>query len=100
MEAGKGFTTGYRLSPIQERIWSCHRLAECQPYVSHGVLSLEGHVDTEKLQKALRQTVAHHEILRSAFPRQPGMSSPFQTVFALDHFSWAVADLSAIEVSE
>jgi len=100
MEAGKGFTTGYRLSPIQERIWSCYRLAECQPYRSHGVISLEGHVDTEKLQKALRQTVARHEILRSRFPRQPGMSSPFQTVSELDHFSWAVADLSAIELSE
>src|SRR5689334_9645948 len=89
-------TTGYRLSPVQERVWAQQRDSDHQAYRIEFVLSLTGPLDRQRLKHALEQVVERHEILRTVYHRQPGMTTPFQVVLDRASYAWTEIDLTAV----
>ena len=85
-------TLAYRLSPIQEQVWAHERTSVGQPYRVFCALKLEGNVDADRLRDSISRVVAAHEILRTTYPRQPGMTSPFQVISDAPAFAWEVVN--------
>ena len=71
-------TEGFCLSPQQKRLWLLQQHAA--DYKAQCAVLLEGSLEVERLERALRKIVKRHEILRTAFDRLPGMRIPFQVV--------------------
>ena len=71
---------GFRLSPQQRHLWSLQRDGEGSPYRSRAAVRIDGPLDRAAFVAALEEVVGRHEILRTAFPRLPGMSLPVQAV--------------------
>ncbi|MGH9570207.1 MAG: condensation domain-containing protein, partial [Candidatus Angelobacter sp.] len=71
---------GYRLSSQQERVWLMEQV-EGRPIcrVRCEVL-IRGPLDHKRLETALAEIVARHEILRTGFSIFPGMSNPLQII--------------------
>jgi amino acid adenylation domain-containing protein len=84
-------TASFRPSPQQEQLW----LAQPEGPTGRNqlVALLDGPLDRERLRNALLAAVGRHEILRTTFQRQMGMSVPLQVVHQelLPH--WDVVDL-------
>ena len=91
-------TAGFWLSPQQKRIWTLRQ--ECSAYRSACLVLIEGALAVEKLESALHQLVARHEILRTVYVRQPGMKFPFQVVLESADPSFRVTDLSSLSQDE
>lgn len=81
----------FNVSPQQEQLW----LAE--PYGPSGrtqaVVALRGNLDVAALQRALNQTVARHEVLRTTFARRPGIRVPLQVIHDRLDPTWQTVDL-------
>ncbi|HKV08641.1 MAG TPA: amino acid adenylation domain-containing protein, partial [Thermoanaerobaculia bacterium] len=71
---------GFRLSPQQRRLWTLAKEAEGSPYRAEAVVRITGPLDRARLETALGEVVARHEILRTVFPVPPGMSQPAQVI--------------------
>jgi amino acid adenylation domain-containing protein/non-ribosomal peptide synthase protein (TIGR01720 family) len=71
---------GFRLSPLQERLWLLQRAAGGQPPHGACAYAVEGALDAERLDRALREAIARHEILRTTFVLPPGTTIPVQVV--------------------
>ena len=71
---------GFRLSPQQRRLWVLAREAEGSPYRAEATVRIAGPLDHARLEAALGEVVARHEILRTVFPVPPGMSRPAQVI--------------------
>ncbi|HEY6804760.1 MAG TPA: amino acid adenylation domain-containing protein [Pyrinomonadaceae bacterium] len=69
---------GYRLSPQQKRLWLQHD-SSAAPQLSC-VIAIEGPLDPQRLERAIDQLVARHEILRTKFERLAGMEVPVQVI--------------------
>ena len=90
-------TRGFWLSPQQKRVWSlqpngCVSRAIC-------VVGIEGSLDVERLEHALRRIVARNEALRTVFRRQPGMTFPFQVVLESDVPVLEAIDLCSVDAA-
>ena len=70
---------GYRLSPQQRRVWRLQQLDGGSYRTLAGVM-VEGPVQHQRLESALAEVLARHEILRTDFRLVPGMSFPLQVV--------------------
>ncbi|WP_262198933.1 AMP-binding protein, partial [Serratia ficaria] len=82
----------YALSPLQEGILFHHLLAEQgDPYQLSAVLRFDSRTRLDAWLAAMRQVIARHDILRTAFITQ-GVSSPVQVV-------WRQAELALSELS-
>ncbi|HVO61625.1 MAG TPA: amino acid adenylation domain-containing protein [Terriglobales bacterium] len=70
--------TGFQLSPQQRQLWSL----AADGSVFNAVVSVlvEGTLDAERLKLHLQNVVRRHEILRTTFERQAGMTTPIQVV--------------------
>lgn len=77
---------GYRLSPQQRRSWQLQQ--ESHSGCAQCAVLIEGRLDHEALQEALRVVVNRHEILHTTFLRQPGRSFPLQIIEASSSLSW------------
>ncbi|WP_036486324.1 non-ribosomal peptide synthetase [Myxosarcina sp. GI1] len=82
---------GFWLSPQQKHLWSLQ--PNSSAYRAQCAVNLEGELDVEILQQAIKQIVNRHEILRTRFVRQPGMIMPMQVIETVSNFSWQTLDL-------
>jgi amino acid adenylation domain-containing protein len=71
-------TAGFWLSPQQKRVWSLQN--DGRAYRSVCLVLTEGVGSLGDVTLAIEQLVARHEILRTIYVRQPGMTYPFQVV--------------------
>ncbi|HEX4966669.1 MAG TPA: amino acid adenylation domain-containing protein [Thermoanaerobaculia bacterium] len=72
--------TGFELTAQQKRLW---QVQEGEPAAFCAQLALEitaGEVQQAPLVRALQALVDRHEILRTTFPRRPGVRLPLQVV--------------------
>ncbi len=68
---------GFRLSPQQKHTW----LAGAPEHLRARLTArIEGNLDPEKLDAALREVIARHEILRTSYARTPGVAIPVQVI--------------------
>ena len=87
-------TTGFWLSPQQERLWKetaklSHSLR------SQCMIRLEGALAASELRAALGKLTERHEILRTVFVPHPGMKVPFQVVLDSCEPAWTEVDFSS-----
>jgi len=69
---------GFMLSPQQRSLWTEQQ--EGQDYRALGAVLIEGELRSDLLQSAVRSLIDRHEILRTTFQQQPGMTFPLQVV--------------------
>src|ERR1044071_5260654 len=84
---------GYGLSPEQRRLWGlglAERCAVCAVWV-------EGKLDVQGLQRAVRRVVSQHEVLRTTFKLLPAMTIPVQVISEVPEFAFGNHDLSKID---
>jgi amino acid adenylation domain-containing protein len=86
---------GFRLSIQQERLYS--QQEGTSPYWAECELLVEGPLDPEKLEEAVRKVVTRHEILRTVFHRQTGLKLPFQVIQESAAFGWQSVDLTGLD---
>jgi amino acid adenylation domain-containing protein len=74
---------GFQASPQQRHLWSLRRAVRAEagdPYVAEARVRIEGPLDVERLEAALRQVAERYEILRTTFATLDGMSFPVQVI--------------------
>jgi NRPS condensation-like uncharacterized protein len=71
---------GFRLSPQQRRLWSLQQANQKMPRRAHLVVLIEGPLNTLALERAVREVVERHEILRTRFYRMDGLELPVQII--------------------
>ncbi len=91
---------GFWLSPLQEHVWSLDPGKHGAVYRVQALVLLEGVLECDKLQNALEQVVARHDILRTIFVRQTGMKVPFQVISINMALDWKTTDLSGLSEHE
>ena len=96
MNAARSLVTP-KLAPLsfeQEHLWS----VEYVPNIPPMALMLDGPLDIDALEYALRCLVARHEILRTLFRSYDG--HPWQEIFREFHIDLACEDLEALGAQE
>ncbi|MFN7960159.1 MAG: amino acid adenylation domain-containing protein [Thermoanaerobaculia bacterium] len=71
-------TTGYRLSPLQRRLWRV--LEPGEQALTRLELEVRGRLEPQTLLAAARQVAARHEALRTSYSLPAGFRVPFQVV--------------------
>ncbi len=71
---------GYRVSPLQRRLWLLQNAGDSASYRARAVVRVEGNLDSNRLQQAIGSVVSRHEALRTTFHTLPGISIPVQVV--------------------
>jgi NRPS condensation-like uncharacterized protein len=85
---------GAHLSPQQESLW--HWVKEGSSPRVQGALELTGDLKPERLDRALRQTVKYHEILRTTFVQVAGVQMPLQAVGKSTQVACTLIDLEPL----
>src|SRR5215210_9198822 len=75
-----GIIQGYRLSPQQKRLWSLQQHTSGSVFWSRCAVRVKGPCSADRLERAIRQVIEKHEILRTTFPLLPGMTLPVQVI--------------------
>ncbi|HVR95769.1 MAG TPA: amino acid adenylation domain-containing protein, partial [Thermoanaerobaculia bacterium] len=73
---------GFRLSFQQEQLWRLQNAEAGMPRHALGAISIRGLLRADLLQKALREILLQHEILRTSFRQLPGLLLPLQVIDA------------------
>src|SRR5439155_7901227 len=89
-------TSGFRLSPLQELLWSVQIGNENGCRRSVCAIRIQGHVALATVKDAVQKTIKRHEVLRTAFVRRPGMKIPFQVIFEDYQPEWQITDLTTL----
>lgn len=91
-------TTGYRLSPQQRQVWQEQQYSSPEDatanYCAQAVIVVHGNLEPDRLRAAVTEVVARHEILRTSFPRRPGMRTPMQVIHEEPVVGWREEDFS------
>jgi amino acid adenylation domain-containing protein/non-ribosomal peptide synthase protein (TIGR01720 family) len=74
--------TGFELTAQQKRLWQLQEGRQAAFCVQLALEITAGEIRQSALVRALRALVARHEILRTTFPRRPGLRLPLQVVGA------------------
>jgi natural product biosynthesis luciferase-like monooxygenase protein/amino acid adenylation domain-containing protein len=95
---------GYRISPIQRRVWVLTSVAACTDYSVRARVWLEGVLDRRLLQRALEAAAQGHEALRTTLHLLPGMSIPVQVVgdhsrIEIEEEEWSEPNCNAVRSS-
>ena len=83
---------GFRLSPQQARLWLLQ--PESPAFCAQSLILLEGELEARLIKEALEMVCHRHDILRTTFPRVPGMDLPIQVVNERHVLSYEEIDLS------
>jgi non-ribosomal peptide synthetase component F len=83
---------GFRLSPQQNRVWQLQQGS--QAYVTQCAILIEGDVESEALEEALRKIMRKHEILRTTLDWLPGLNTPIQLILEAPPLPLRKANLS------
>lgn len=70
----------FRLSTQQKHLWLLQENEPCSSYRTQGAVFIEGILDIESLNIALRTVINRHEILRTTFKIVPDKIIPFQAI--------------------
>jgi len=99
-EGEKKSTEGFVLSNAQRRLWIIDQMSGAggPAYNMAGALRLEGHLDVEAFDKALREIVERHESLRTTFFTIDG--HPRQKIHEASQFSLERIDLRHLDRPE
>jgi amino acid adenylation domain-containing protein len=89
---------GFKLSPQQERLWPAQQASNA--YRAQCAILIEGELSKSILHDALQKVVKRHEILRTTYQRQSGISLPFQVIGDDDAPAWEETDLTYLKSSE
>ncbi len=81
---------GFLTSIQQNRLWLLQNTVSPQPFRIRLSIEIVGRPDRARLTRALTQTIARHEILRTRFVTMAGMKTPLQSV----------TDPAAVELAE
>ena len=73
-------TEGFKLSIQQEHLWSLCRDSTAQSYRVQLAILIEGNIELDLFEAALKNTIARHEILRTNFLFIPEIIFPVQTI--------------------
>lgn len=90
---------GFRLSLQQTNLWAVQRAAAEGVFRAVSAVAVDGTLRPDRLQQALEQVVARHEILRTTFQRPSGIKTPFQIVSPRPDYAWRLFDLGEVEAS-
>src|SRR6185503_11307657 len=71
---------GYELSPQQKELWRVMQRAANEEFAVTCEVRVEGAVDHVRLQQAVDQVLARHEILRTTYAQVAGLSYPLQVI--------------------
>ena len=100
MGAGRDVEDLYPLSPVQEGILFHSRLATTVGlYFEQMVCRLEGDLDAGAFERAWREVVARHSVLRSSFAWK-GLETPLQIVRRQAAPAWRSADWRGLDAEE
>ena len=89
--------TGFRLSPQQRHLWPLQ--AGNASFNAWVAIMLTGPVDADRLQNALNEIVAKHEILRTSYQRLSGMTMPVQVIADFASVELRSVELGGVFVS-
>ncbi|HYK20230.1 MAG TPA: condensation domain-containing protein, partial [Pyrinomonadaceae bacterium] len=92
---------GYRLSPQQKRLWLLQQEADAHAFWSRCAVNIQGHLNSERLERAIARVVAEHEILRTTFRLPTAATVPVQVIHSESpdsaELSWELSQLSRDE---
>jgi amino acid adenylation domain-containing protein len=71
-------SNGFRLSPQQVHLWAQLVPSPDTPYRAQCVVELRGTLDKPRLERAVREVLSRHEILRTTYRRLPGTETAVQ----------------------
>ncbi len=87
---------GFRLSPQQQHVWWAQRGEPSPAFVVQARIDIRGPLDRARLAAALAAVVVRHEILRTVFPRIPGLDVPVQGIAATAAVDWREGSLAGL----
>src|SRR5215211_5671638 len=90
-------TQGYRLSPIQQRLWSLQPDNDWYAYRAQCAVLIDGTIDRAQLQAAVQSVVDRHEILRTTFHHSPQTPMPVQVIADAGSAFARVIDLRCLD---
>ncbi|MET0623055.1 MAG: AMP-binding protein, partial [Pyrinomonadaceae bacterium] len=95
------FVEGFRLSPLQERVWGLMGDgASGGAYRAQCAVHVEGRLDAAALRRAAQQVTDRHEILRTTFRLRPEMRLPLQVVADAASPAWREVSLHGRDARE
>jgi Condensation domain/AMP-binding enzyme len=91
---------GFRLSPQQRHLWSLQQTDHAHAYRAQCTVRIEGPLDLQALEAALRGVFARHEIFRTTVACLPGTNIPGQVIGEGGALSIDNCDLRGLEPHE
>src|SRR5262249_1775699 len=82
---------GFRLSPQQRQVWRLQR--DGQAYIAQCAILIEGDLESEALEAALKKVTGKHEIRRTVLEWFPGLDSPIQLILENPPLAYRRVDL-------
>ncbi|MFJ2279419.1 amino acid adenylation domain-containing protein [Streptomyces sp. NPDC087866] len=79
---------GFRLSPVQRRLWTLHAEDSGAAYVAQCAVRVDGPLDTEVLHRRLLAEVGRYEILRTGLRSVSALGVPVQVIGAVSAPAW------------
>jgi len=78
MQKREDVIEGFRLSPLQKRVWRLQQ--DDQAHIAQCAILIEGDLEPEALEEALKKVMQKHEILRTTLDWFPGLEIPLQII--------------------
>jgi hypothetical protein len=91
MQGREEVIEGYRLSPQQKQVWRLQQGG--QAYNAQCAILIDGGLESEALEEALKKVMRKHEVLRTALDSVPGFDTPVQLILENPPLPYRKVDL-------